>query len=199
MFYSIEQGCLKQDLETFLKLLSPVCPHLAEEFWEEIGNKPFVSLQQWPVPDESKIDLAAEAVAQTAHSALRDVRDILKLVKIENPKRITLIVSDAWKYNFIKKLKSELDKTYDIGRLIQACMDREHANDISKLVPRLVKDRSKIPDIITSQNEEFAALEENGQLFVDEFKADLAVVRAENSDSPKAKNALPGKPAIVVE
>ncbi len=199
MFYSIEQGCSGQDLDTFIRLLSPVCPHLAEEFWEKLGNKPFASLQPWPAPDESLIDLAAEAAANTARSAMDDIRDILQLVKIGNPKSITLIVAHAWKYDFIKRLKSELDRTYDVGQLIQACVDKEHGKDISKIVPKLAKDRSKIPDIVNSQHEELSALEQDRQAFVDEFKAEVKIIKAEDSGNPKANNALPGKPAILVE
>jgi leucyl-tRNA synthetase len=137
MFYCIEQGCSAQDFETFIRLLSPVCPHLAEEFWEKAGKKPFVSLGSWPEHDESKVDLAAEAAEGTAHSTIKDVRGILELVKIDKPKKITLIVSEAWRYDFMKKLKSELEKTFNPGELIRACMDKEHGKDISKLVPKL--------------------------------------------------------------
>ena len=199
LFATVEPGCSKQDIEKFLKLLSPICPHLAEEFWEKIGNKPFVSVQHWPEAEESRIDPAVEAAASTVQFTMGDARDILKLLKIVNPKQITLIVSAAWKYGFIKKLKSELEKTYDVGDLIKATMDKEHGPDISKLVPKLVKDRSKIPEIVTSQAEEIAALEQNKQAFADEFKAKIVIIKAEDTKEPKAKNAMPGKPAILVE
>ncbi|MFC1741036.1 leucine--tRNA ligase [Nanoarchaeota archaeon] len=199
MFHSIEEGCAKPELETFLRLFSPICPHLAEEFWEKIGNRPYISRESLPKADESKIDLAAEAAEGTAHSAIKDIRGILELVKIQNPKSITLIVSEAWRYDFMKRLKQELDSTFNPGELIRACMDKEHGQDISKLVPKLVKDRSKIPDIVTSQDEEFDALDKNKDLFWEEFKAEITVVKAEDCDNPKAKNAMPGKPAILVE
>lgn len=198
LFYSVESGCSRQELGIFIRLLSPVCPHLAEEFWELIGNEPFVSLQPWPKPDESKIDLAAEAAEGVARSAVNDVRGILELVKIANPKRITLLVAESWRFGFMGKLKAELEKTYDVGELIRACMDKEHGAEISKLVPRLAKDRSKLPAIVTSQEAEIAALESNRSLFFD-FRAEICVVKAEDSDNPKARNALPGKPAILVE
>ncbi|MBW2972737.1 leucine--tRNA ligase [Candidatus Woesearchaeota archaeon] len=199
MFYSLEEGCSKKDFETFIRLLSPVCPHLAEEFWERLGNKPFVSLENWPEADEKKIDLAAEAAEGTAQSAVQDIRGILKLVGIENPKRITLIVSESWKYSFFAKLKAELEKTYNISEIMKAVMDKEHGADISKLVPKIVKDRSKLPEIVTSQKEELAALEQGKARLKDEFKADIVVVKAESSKDAKAKNAMPGKPAILVE
>ena len=42
-------------LESWLKLLSPVIPHITEEVWEKIGGKGFISLAEWPKFDEKKI------------------------------------------------------------------------------------------------------------------------------------------------
>jgi len=38
--------------EIFTKLLSPFAPHLAEELWEMLGNKPSISKEEFPVYDE---------------------------------------------------------------------------------------------------------------------------------------------------
>ena len=37
--------------ETFLKLLSPFAPHLAEELWERLGHRTPVALESWPVAE----------------------------------------------------------------------------------------------------------------------------------------------------
>lgn len=39
-------------IEMLLLLLSPFSPHIAEELWEAIGNKPSISEQKWPSWDE---------------------------------------------------------------------------------------------------------------------------------------------------
>ncbi|MFC4618313.1 leucine--tRNA ligase [Camelliibacillus cellulosilyticus] len=47
---------LPQDYaEGFVKLLSPVAPHIAEELWEILGNPAPVSLEKWPTFDASKL------------------------------------------------------------------------------------------------------------------------------------------------
>jgi len=38
-------------LEPFLLLLAPFAPHLSEELWERLGNRPSVSRQPWPAYD----------------------------------------------------------------------------------------------------------------------------------------------------
>lgn len=40
----------------FVKLLSPVAPHLAEELWDKLGlNKGSISYEPWPSFDEAKL------------------------------------------------------------------------------------------------------------------------------------------------
>jgi leucyl-tRNA synthetase len=39
-------------IESMLLLLSPFSPHIAEELWEAIGNKPSIFEQKWPAWDE---------------------------------------------------------------------------------------------------------------------------------------------------
>lgn len=45
----------KKQFEIFIRLLSPFAPHLAEEIWEQLGNREFISKQPWPVADTAKI------------------------------------------------------------------------------------------------------------------------------------------------
>src|SRR5699024_1863831 len=42
-------------IEGFVKLLSPVAPHLAEELWERLGYQETIAYESWPTYDESKI------------------------------------------------------------------------------------------------------------------------------------------------
>ncbi|MCP8967513.1 leucine--tRNA ligase [Ectobacillus ponti] len=41
--------------EGFVKLLSPVAPHLAEELWTKLGRSGTVSYETWPAYDEAKL------------------------------------------------------------------------------------------------------------------------------------------------
>jgi leucyl-tRNA synthetase len=45
----------KEYVEGFVKLLSPVCPHIAEELWEKLGNEGTITYQAWPMFDEAKL------------------------------------------------------------------------------------------------------------------------------------------------
>jgi len=46
---------LKEDLELFLKILSPFAPHIAEEIWENLGNRKSIFYENWPNYDADLI------------------------------------------------------------------------------------------------------------------------------------------------
>ena len=55
----------KEYVEGFVKLLSPIAPHVAEELWEKLGHTETVTYAEWPVFDESKmVDDEVEVVVQ---------------------------------------------------------------------------------------------------------------------------------------
>ena len=41
--------------EGFIKLLSPVAPHIAEEIWNRLGHNDTITYEAWPTYDESKL------------------------------------------------------------------------------------------------------------------------------------------------
>ncbi|MUV39264.1 Leucine--tRNA ligase [Lentibacillus sp. JNUCC-1] len=45
----------KDYVEGFIKMLSPVAPHLAEELWHRLGHEETLSYESWPVYDETKL------------------------------------------------------------------------------------------------------------------------------------------------
>lgn len=53
-FWSNENKTLsKKDAGIFLCLLAPFAPHIAEELWEQLGNKESIFLQSWPQSDKN--------------------------------------------------------------------------------------------------------------------------------------------------
>lgn len=55
----------KQYVEGFIKLLSPVAPHICEELWNRLGHDTTISFKSWPTYDESYlIDDEVEIVVQ---------------------------------------------------------------------------------------------------------------------------------------
>lgn len=70
----------KEYIEGFVKLLSPITPHLAEELWSKLGYESTITYEAWPSYDEAKlIDDEVEIVVQLngkVRSKLMVSRDI---------------------------------------------------------------------------------------------------------------------------
>ena len=47
----------REAAETYVLLLAPYAPHIAEEMWEGLGKQAPVSLAQWPSVDESHLQV----------------------------------------------------------------------------------------------------------------------------------------------
>jgi len=58
LFGLMEKGCSKETAMKFLKMIAPICPHVAEELWSKIGGKGFVSVASWPEVGEGVGDKA---------------------------------------------------------------------------------------------------------------------------------------------
>lgn len=201
LFNSFEEEISKEDLEAFIKLLNPICPHITEEWWEILGHKTYLCKESWPIVDENKIDEIAEFIDELSENTIKDIRGILKFANIENPKSIKLIVSPIWKYDFMKEFKTKIDETRNPGELIKHFMSgelKQHGQDITKLIPSLLKDASKMPKIILTQDEEFKNFSELKEDLEKEFSCELTIERSESSSEAKAKQASPSKPAIIV-
>jgi hypothetical protein len=70
--------------------------------------------------------------------------------------------------------------------------------DVPRVVNQLVKNAYSLPEVL-SEKEEMAALKDALEFFKKEFSCEVAVDTEEKSSHPRAKNAMPGKPAIVLE
>jgi leucyl-tRNA synthetase len=85
LFEALPQETSKDILEKYLKLLHPFCPHITEELWEKLGNKPFISLEKWPIVNESKINEKFEQEEKIIESTISDVNNIKKILNIDKP------------------------------------------------------------------------------------------------------------------
>lgn len=182
--------------------MSPFTPHICEEMWEKLGRKPFVSLAKWPKHNEKKIDEKAEAEENLTTNLHTDIINLLKLVKIKKIKNIRLYVSPRWKYDFFRKIKKELEKTRDVKAIMTSVMKtplKKHGKDVSRMISAIIKNPSKVPVVVLDQKTEEKQLNDYKKHLEKEYKCKVKIELADKSKEAKAKNANPGKPAIVIE
>ena len=67
----------------FVKVLSPLCPHLAEELWEMLGHKDTISYEEWPSYDEDKVKDDEVEIAIQVNGKVRDTIKVSKDISKE--------------------------------------------------------------------------------------------------------------------
>ncbi|AKU80225.1 leucine--tRNA ligase [Spiroplasma turonicum] len=74
--YKEKTPIYKNYIEKFLVMFSAFCPHIAEELWEKIGNKPSIYAQSWPIFDENKLVINKAVVAIQINGKLKSTVEV---------------------------------------------------------------------------------------------------------------------------
>ncbi|MGB0571113.1 MAG: leucine--tRNA ligase [Alphaproteobacteria bacterium] len=72
----VSGGALREALETVVRLIGPMMPHLAEEMWNALGRDTLICDEAWPVADKSLLVADSVTVAIQVKGKLRGTIDI---------------------------------------------------------------------------------------------------------------------------
>lgn len=182
----------ERGLETVLRLLAPVAPHLAEELFEAMGNDGFVVDADWPEPTVSRE--AIEHRRLLVDNTREDVRQIVDVAAIEDPERIEIVVAPEWKHQALE-IATESDADNLISEIMTEPSIREHG-DAAAIYGQKLQDEREALSVTLPPSREYEALETATWLIEREFDAPVSVVQAEEADDALAHKAEPGRPAI---
>jgi leucyl-tRNA synthetase len=107
---SKQESVSKQTLEKSLKLLSPFCPHIAEELWEKFGHKDFISLAEWPRYEEIKEVKKKEDLNK---NIIEQLKPILEKFPDKNNIYLYVLPFEVGKID-AKKIAKEVGKMVDV-------------------------------------------------------------------------------------
>jgi leucyl-tRNA synthetase len=201
LFEYIETQTISKDTaEKFLKLISPFCPHVAEELWEIIGNKKFISNAMWPEFDDTLIDEQLEKIESVIENIRSDILTIKELAKLEKISKVKIIVAPKWKWVALQIVKEVCVEKPDYGSAMKSLMSndelKKHGQEIQGFLKVVIAKLSELSDL--KEFDEFALLENIKPQLEKEFGL-IEIEKAEDSKEAKAKNAFPAKPALIVE
>lgn len=194
-----EKKISKDTAKKFLKILSIFAPHLAEELWESMGEKGFVSTSDWPEFDESKINPALEKVEEVIENVRKDILVVKDLAKIDKISKVKIIVAPQWKWKALEILQIVNKERFDFASSMKFLMQEEemkkHGGEMQQFL-KAISTRQELLEI--ERFDEESVLNKIKPKLENEF-GEIEIVSAENSSEAKAKNALPAKPALIVE
>jgi len=95
----------REVFENFLKLLAPFAPHLAEELWNEIGNKESVFKQVWPKYNPALVKDETINLVIQVNGKIRDTIEVSADISEEEAKKIALDCEKIKKWLEEKEIK----------------------------------------------------------------------------------------------
>ncbi|MFH1578665.1 MAG: leucine--tRNA ligase [Thermoplasmatota archaeon] len=197
-------------LEKWVPLMAPVTPHVAEEMWQALGKKPFVSQVQLGSPVIGAASAIEEAKERLLESLLSDVAEILKVTEIK-PKRIIVMTAPIWKQELLAAALSQPRGKSDISSLIKTSMAKAQGPDAKKEIPafakevvaELTKTSADGRNLMSVVVDELAVLSNAKSFLETEFSCRVEVFSADDparvDPKGKARFAKPGRPAVYLE
>jgi leucyl-tRNA synthetase len=203
------KALLADFLRTWIPLMTPITPHLAEELWVSQQQQSFVSNEPYPMFDSSKISEKDEVGEHLLIHVIEDIGEILKVTQM-TPKKICLYTAPAWKRMIYQKaLQSE--KTLNVGQLIKEALSdpamKPLGQQVSQFVGKIAADIKMLSE--TDRQRYLIPLDEKEHLFTaraylaEVFHCPVEVFNADDPDvydpGKKTRFAAPLRPAIYIE
>ncbi|MCK4650281.1 class I tRNA ligase family protein, partial [Candidatus Pacearchaeota archaeon] len=155
LFDLMENGCSKGTAEKFLKLLSPICPHISEELWSKLhksevgsresgvggqktgvrcqvsaeGSVGFISTAEWPEFDERKILKKGKGGDLNG----KIIERILKIVKSETKKVYVYVMPFELESIDAEKISEEVAREVEVFAV----------SDLGKIDPKGMAKKAK--------------------------------------------------------
>nr|WP_052884638.1 leucine--tRNA ligase [Infirmifilum uzonense] len=192
---------LQEFIEKQTLILAPITPHIAEEIWDKIGKKGLIQQEKWPSVDTSKINDEVERAEKIVQKVLEDIQELLRIVKVETIQELRIVLPAKWKYMFIEKIKESFQKHGKVQQAVREAlhlMPPELQKQAGRLVELIIKN-SEILDLLVTPELEEKALRDAQHAFEEAIGKRVEVIyEDEATDTQKAKQSLPARPAIIV-
>jgi leucyl-tRNA synthetase len=202
---------LDQFIRTWIVLMTPITPHLAEELWATQGHNHFVSNEKYPEFNPEEISEKDEVGEYLLTRVIEDTNEILKVTKI-TPKKIYIYTSPEWKQKIFRKaLQLAAGNEFNVGQMIKDTMTdplmKPLGQQVSQFVSKIGVEIKMFSEIdrgrfIIPINEKDHLL--NAKLYLNEvFNCEVKIYSADDINlydpAKKIKFATPLRPAIYIE
>ncbi|MEM3399655.1 MAG: leucine--tRNA ligase [Candidatus Micrarchaeia archaeon] len=199
---------MREFFEKWSIMISPFMPHIAEEIWEKLGKKEFVenatfvSISNFPVADEKKINERVEFGEKIIEQTRGDIETIISL--IGKKKRIRIFVASEWKRILYAIAYEEKSFEKAMKKAMSLPEIKAHGKEAQKVLMHFIKNINELSPLLLSESEELSFLSDAIGFFEKEFGTEISVEKEDDAIGndfvvKKASQALPHKPAILLE
>ncbi|MCS7138534.1 MAG: leucine--tRNA ligase [Crenarchaeota archaeon] len=202
---------LREAVETWLNLLYPFTPHLAEELWSKLGNN--VLLANYPWPQVVEVDEKPLLIEKYLENLIEDAYQILKATGKTSITRLKIVIAAGWKNEafkeLIRKAKIEPANVREVIDLYASGVSREEIGrfigQVMKNLPSMSREYKAVLERVLEVGEH-KILSEAREFLEKEFKCDVEILdeneipREEfNKIAGKKPPVQPGRPLLLME
>jgi len=195
-------------IESWVRMLSPYVPHIAEELWHRMGRDTLIVCEGWPKYSEELVDPEAELAIEFLKTFINDVREVMKLTKGRNKLYVYVSNKDDYKGLITVVEYVSMDrKLSDIIKALTAGLSPSEVGRRVEMIRRLyelvLSLRPDVRDLIIASR----GIDEGYVIktFINYVRSslginDVEVYYADDPEAPdlggKKKTTLPYKPGI---
>ncbi|MBO8175527.1 MAG: leucine--tRNA ligase [Thermococcus sp.] len=180
--------------DIWVRLMAPFTPHICEELWEKLGGEGFVSLAKWPEPNPEWWNEAIELEEDYIKSLIEDIKEIIKVAKLEDAKKAYIYTAPEWKWKVAEIVAEKRDFKAVMSEVMKDPEMRKKGKEVANLVNKLIKERA----FEVKRIDEEKALREAKDFIEKELGLEI-IINPEEDKGGKAKQAMPMKPAVYIE
>ncbi len=192
----VNKKIMKTYIETIVKLMTPITPHVCEELWTMLGGKGFIATEEWPVANATRESIESELGEELLKKTLADVEEVKNITKIQ-PQKITLFVAENWKFRVYNTVLKSKDKNVnDITKEIMSSggYGKATVGYIQSLYKKIGELQPTLPRSI-----QLSLLNESKNFLEKETGCSIIIEDSEKTENAKAKTATPNKFGIFIE
>jgi len=197
--------------KTWLVLMTPVTPHMAEELWSSYAKSGFISNEGYPKFDETKISEKDEIGEYLLQGVSDDISQILKVTNI-SPKTIYVYTTPSWKQEVFRKAialasENKLEMNVFMKEIMSNPSMKSNAKQVSQFAGKIIGEIKKLSDsdkkryLVKLNEKEY--LKSAEEYLIKLFSCKIKVFCADDKDiydpQGKIRFAAPLRPAIFIE
>ncbi|MHA2188240.1 MAG: leucine--tRNA ligase, partial [Candidatus Thorarchaeota archaeon] len=199
-----KEGTMAYVCDLWVRLVSPMIPHISEEVWSRMNREGYVSLAPWPDADKKLIDVDIQNAHDVIESTIHDIREIVRLLKGKKPKNVHVYVASEWMFEAMNSIR-DANLPMIVGDIMKHLMSnpdfRKYGKQVKGIVDRIAKENG-LWDHSRTAKHEMVTLTDSAEYIGSELNLNVHIHASETPDydpQNKARFALPGRVSLYLE
>jgi len=182
----------------YIILMTPVVPHIAEEFYTQFKNNTYVSLAKFETDYKKLIDKKAIDIENISRILIENIYRIKETKKIDKITKIIIVQAEDKRFELFNKLSSLLVKTRDFKEIF-SILSKEFESDLKFIQKFVPKTLGSGLTAYLSKEDEYKMLKNLKEYLTKEFDCEINIIKENRDKNLNLGNVIPTEPLVIIE